>query len=113
MDEVCDWKEPLPDLGWYEPQRIFDGSIGLASTEHLEASECVRAHTRERASERTNGRADERAKRTTNDGNNEIAVGNYRKTEERRGSESACVRARPKARKTGSRRLCQCGHAPS
>jgi myosin I len=35
-DAVCNYLTTLPDLGWYTPTRIFDGVIGMVSTEQLE-----------------------------------------------------------------------------
>ena len=36
VDRVSNFLVPLPDLGWFTPQRICDPVIGLASTEPLE-----------------------------------------------------------------------------
>jgi len=35
-DAALQAKQPLPDLGWYEPQRVHDSLIGLAPTEPVE-----------------------------------------------------------------------------
>ena len=35
-DEVCKNYAPLPDLGWYKPERIHNGALGFGATEMRE-----------------------------------------------------------------------------